>query len=253
MTTDPQSPDQSQTIKKNAGAAVLIIVKHIPLRMALFGIGAFVIGIIGIFLSIVLAANIAGRAAMGLGYVIGVAAFICMAGTSFFTLHGLHRGIIHAILALEEQFGIIRKIITNACAHLREKFGPSMEAVSRKNLEQRLNEAVAIKEEIPEVMAAGLRRFFIKRVKRVVSKKSRKFLLKAYQNFSKTRSTDGSISLEKFESYVTAELINRLRKRFLKPLNITLAITLPLYIILTVTWWLWLLAALLALVKLLHL
>lgn len=226
-----------ETLLSGTGSAALTVVKHVPGRSLLWGALGFAAGLLAIALSALLAWLLLGSAGpLFGGWRLAVTLLLPVAGAVLFFLHGSNRGVAHAVLALEAQWGLVRQVVDRVFALLQPQFGERL-----GNLPLAQAEA-AIKQGIQRFLGSesgggrGFAAWLLGKVRALVTAKVEACLLAAYRA-EQTGSGGGGVDLVKVRDRTVDELSGHLAERVLEPLNTQLILLLVLFFVVAVGWY----------------
>jgi hypothetical protein len=226
-----------ETLLSGTGSAALTVVKHVPGRALLWGAVGFAAGLLAIVLSALLAWLLFGSAgALFGGWRLAVTALLPVAGAVLFFFHGSNRGVAHAVLALEAQWGLVRQVVDRVYALLQPQFGERL-----GNLPLAQAEA-AIKQGVQRFLGSesgggrGMGAWLLGKVRGLVTAKVEACLLAAYRA-ELTDSGGGGVYLAKVRERTVEELSGHLAERVLDPLNTQLLLFLLLFFGVALGWY----------------
>lgn len=226
-----------ETLLSGSGSAALTVVRHVPGRALLWGALGFAAGLVAIGLSAVLVWLLFGSAgALFSGWRLIVTALLPVAGAVLFFLHGSNRGVAHAVLALEAQWGLVQQVVDRVFALLQPQFG---ERLGRLPLAQA---EAAIKQGIQRFLGSesgggrGMGAWLLGKVRGLVTAKVETCLLAAYRA-ELTDGGGGGVDLAKVRDRTVQELSGQLAGHVLDPLNTQLLLLLLLFFGVAMGWY----------------
>jgi hypothetical protein len=239
--TSPAPIGARSTLLSKVGTVAATAVKHVPTRMALWGVIGFVVGVIGVALSYVIGVLVMGRGAMILGALVVIPMAIPPLGAALFATHGLHRGAARAALALEGKFGLVSHVVDRVLTMLADRFGEKLANLPLHQLEVALKEVVATylasKEEDE---GKGMVAYVVRRARTGIARRIDSYLLAAYREELKQDGSGGGLSVQKVRERATTQMSSRLGELVMSPLNKQLVVFMVLYLLVACGWWFWL-------------
>lgn len=226
-----------ETLLSGGGNAARIVIKHVPGRALLWGALGLAAALLAILLSAVLTWLLLGSAgALFHGWPLAVTLLLPVAGVVLFFLHGGNRGVAHAVLALEAQWGLVKQVVERVFALLQPQFGERL-----GNLPLAQAEA-AIKQGIQRFLGSesgggrGFSAWLMGKVRGLITAKVEACLLAAYRA-EQSDGGGGGVDLAKVRDRTVEELSGHLAERVLGPLNLQLVLLLVLFFVVGVGWY----------------
>jgi hypothetical protein len=226
-----------------AGNAALTVARHVPLRAALWALGGLLLGLLAVAVSLALgAATLEGPASLdgGAAAMLRASRYVVMlliplVGFVAFGAHGFQRGIAHATLALEAQWGLIGRIVGTTVAQLDRQVGTRLASLPLAHAEATLKALVGRALGDDADGRRGFTGWVLRTLRNTIKGKVETYLLSAYRA-EVTAQGGGGIDLAKLRDRVVEEATGHLRESLLGPLNLQLAVLLLLFVGLGVGW-----------------
>lgn len=232
--------DRSSFLSQVAAVAGVVI-KHVPTRGILWGGIGFVLGLVFVGLSFAIGLVVMERGAMLLGYMLPIPIAIPFLGSALFFMHGLHRGVARAALAIEEKLGLVRYVIDGVLGLLQKHLGSTVSNLPLQQLESKLKEITKTYLASSDASGGeGLTGWVLRRAQKMITRRIETYLLAAYRAEQQADGSGGGVSLEKVGARVHAEVSGGLAGIIMGPLNKQLIVFLILYALIGVGWWYWL-------------
>ena len=245
--------ESSQSFLSKVGTVATTIVKHVPTRGLLWGVIGFVVGLACVVVSFAVGVSVMGRGALLFGYLLAIPFAIPPLGFALFGMHGLHRGVARAILALDQKFGLVSHLVDRVLARLEQAVGPSLSNLPLQRLELSLKDAVSkYLASSTEDEGTGVLGYVLRRARKALVPRIESYLLTAYRAEQQADGTGGGVSLQKVRERTQLAISERLTEIVMSPLNKQLAIFMTLYVVLAAGWWYWLLLLVRAFARLTH-
>lgn len=219
-----------------AGNAAMIVVRHVPLRAVLWGLAGFGAGLLAILLSALLAWFTLGSARpLFDGPRIAVPLLLPLVGAALFFVHGLHRGVAQAALALEAQWGLVAQIVDRVIGLIGQQLGTRLHNLPLAQAEAAVKQGVQRFLGDEASPAGGLRGWVVAKVRGLVTAKVETCLLAAYRA-EQSEQGGGGVDLAKVRDRTVAEVSGHLAELVLGPLSSQLIVLLVLFFGLGIGW-----------------
>lgn len=229
----------ASTVLGGAGNAVLAVARHVPTRGMLWAMLGTLGGALAVALSLLLGALTleGGAAGMLRGARMIVPLLLPVIGFIAFGLHGIHRGVAHAALAIEAQWGLVAQLVDRTLALIDQHLGARLAELPLAQAERALKDLVRRGLGDDELPRGGLVRWTIAKARRLLVDKVETFLLSAYRAEATAQRAGGGVDLGKVRERVIGELGAHLRESLLGPLNGQLVLLLVLFFGFGIGWY----------------
>ncbi|HSX59273.1 MAG TPA: hypothetical protein VLF18_03635 [Tahibacter sp.] len=243
MQPQTASPNVLSSVLGTAGGAAMTVARHVPTRAVLWALGGFLLGLLAVGVSLLLArATLGGAAAHDGGaaamlhagrYV--VLLLVPLVGLVAFGAHGFQRGLAHATLALEAQWGLVVRIVDTTIAQLDQQVGPRLANLPLAQAETTLKAYIRRALGDENNGRRGLAGWVLRTLRATIVGKVETWLLSAYRA-EVTAQGGGGIDLTKLRDRVVEEVGAHLRESLLGSLNFQLVVLLVLFVGLGAGW-----------------
>ncbi|TDR45757.1 hypothetical protein DFR29_104185 [Tahibacter aquaticus] len=225
-----------ENLLAGAGTAAMSVVRHVPLRALLWGLSGFGAGLLAVLLSALLAWLTLGSAGqLFAGPRIAVPLLLPLLGAALFFVHGLHRGVAHAALALEAQWGLVAQIVDRVVALVDQHLGARLHNLPLAQAEAAIKQGVQRFLGSEASPAGGLLGWVVAKVRSLVTAKVETCLLAAYRA-EQSEQGGGGVDLAKVRERTVAEVSGHLAELVLGPLRSQLIVLLLLFFGLGIGW-----------------
>lgn len=226
-----------ETLLSGSSSAALTVVRHVPGRALVWGALGFAAGLAAIVLEVLLVWLLFGSAGVLFsGWRLAVTALLPVAGAVLFFLHGSNRGVAHAVLALEAQWGLVRQVVDRVFALLQPQFGERLGNLPLAQAEAALKQGIQRFLGSEPAGGRGMGAWLLGKVRGLVTAKVEACLLAAYRA-ELTGSGGGGVDLAKLRERTVEELSGHLAERVLEPLNAQLILLLALFFAVGLGWY----------------
>lgn len=236
---EPSPASLATTVLGGAGNAVLAVARHVPTRGMLWAVLGTLGGALAVALSLLLAALTldGGAAGMLRGMRLIVPLLIPVIGFIAFGLHGINRGIAHAALAIEAQWGLVTQLVDRTLALIDRHVGARLTDLPLAQAERTLKDLVRRGLGDDAMPHTGLVGWIVAKARRLLIDKVETCLLSAYRAEATAQRAGGGVDLGKVRERAIGELGAHLREFLLGPLNGQLALLLVLFFGLGIGWY----------------
>lgn len=232
-----EPPREPRSLLAKVGSALWIVARAVVTRALSWGASGLVLGL---FVGGASAADVLftlDRGAAVLWFFFVVPILTPLAGAALFGMHGLHRGLARAALALEREHGLVRHVVERVLGTLEERLGDSLANVPLDRLEGALRDATTRylgSDDMRE--GTGVSGFVLRRAKASVVRRIQKYTLAAFRAEKDEVGQGGGVSVAKVRDRVVRELGANLATIVMSPLNKQLAIFVVAFVLVGVGW-----------------
>lgn len=244
MSVQPEvsTPSLSSSLLGGAGSAALAVVRHVPVRALLWAVLGMLGGALAVAASLLLGVLTldGGAASMLRGARFLVPLLLPVIGFIAFGLHGANRGVAHAALALEAQWGLVAQLVGRAIALIDQHLGTRLANLPLAQAESALKGVIrtSLGSEETAQRRGGLTGWVLRQARALLTAKVEACLLSAYRAEYKTDAAGGGgIDLAKVRDRAVEQLTGHLREFLLGPLNGQLMLLLVLFFGLGIGWY----------------
>ncbi len=236
------TPSLMSSLLGGAGSAALAVVRHVPVRALLWAVLGMLGGALAVAASLLLGALTldGGAASMLRGARFLVPLLLPVIGFIAFGLHGANRGVAHAALALEAQWGLVAQLVDRAIALVGQHLGARLANLPLAQAESALKGVIrtGLGSEEMANRRGGLTGWVLRQARALLTAKAEACLLSAYRaEYTADAAGGGGIDLAKVRDRAVEQLTGHLREFLLGPLNGQLMALLVLFFGLGIGWY----------------
>ncbi len=244
MSSQPEGSTASlaSSVLGGAGTAALAVVRHVPTRALLWAVVGMLGGALAVAASLLLGALTldGGAASMLRGARFVVPLLLPVIGFIAFGLHGANRGVAHAALALETQWGLVAQLVERAIALVGQHLGTRLANLPLAQAESALKGLIrsSLGSDDPTQRRGGVTGWVLRQARALLTAKVEAVLLSAYRaEYTANAPGGGGIDLAKVRDRTIEQLTGHLREFLLGPLNGQLMLLLVLFFGLGIGWY----------------